>query len=328
MQSWQEMSDSQPIVSKMLKNHVKKQRVSHAYLFQGDVGTDKEGLAILLAKSIFCNHLNQHEPCQQCKECRRIDSGNHPDLHWIVPDGASIKKDQILHLQKEFTYTGMESNQKVYVIVDAEKMTDNAANRLLKFLEEPTRQTTAILLTENLYSILTTIRSRCQIMSLQPLNPDHLQQNLMEQGLTEANAKLIAQFTQSTQEALEKSNDAWFAQARKLVVQLTEMLLYHPKEVQLFVHTHWMPHFKERRQLQEGLDLLLIWLKDIVNFHVDYREAIIFIQHQERIEKASMQWSLQTVTMAIEFVMEAKRKIEQNVHPQLVMEQLTLQISR
>jgi DNA polymerase-3 subunit delta' len=135
MKTWAEMETIQPLVTKMLTNGLKRDRISHAYLFQGSKGTGKRALSTLLTKSLFCKSTKSYEPCQTCTDCQRIDSGNHPDVHWISPEGQSIKKEQILHLQKEFTYTGLESNQKVYVINYADRMTTNAANRLLKFLE-------------------------------------------------------------------------------------------------------------------------------------------------------------------------------------------------
>src|SRR5699024_7684752 len=137
------------------------------------------------------SHKNGAEPCHQCHDCKRVESGNHPDLHWIEPEGQSIKKEQIDHLQKEFMYSGLESNKKIYVVKQAETLTLNAANRILKFLEEPNRETTAILLTENGQSIISTIRSRCQVLDLAPLNPIQFQQQLMNDGISEANAKLF-----------------------------------------------------------------------------------------------------------------------------------------
>ncbi|QTN01238.1 DNA polymerase III subunit delta' [Sediminibacillus dalangtanensis] len=328
MKTWSDIASIQPLVARMLTNSLAKQRVSHAYLFQGNRGTGKKAISMVLAKSIFCRHKNGQEPCQQCKDCQRIESGNHPDVHWIIPDGHSIKKEQILHLQKEFTYTGLESNQKVYIIEDAEKMTANASNRLLKFLEEPSKQTTAMLLTSNSQAILQTIRSRCQIMALKPLNAANLQRQLQEEGLSSSNARLISALTNNITEALEIGHDDWFANARKIVVQLTEVLQSKPEEAMLFINNQWMPHFKERQQMQRGLDLLLLWFKDIVYSFVDNEEAIIFINEKDKLSQASLHWSKQETTDALQRILEAKRKLEQNVHPALAMEQLTLHLKR
>ncbi|MFD1021125.1 DNA polymerase III subunit delta' [Thalassobacillus hwangdonensis] len=326
MNTWTDMQEIQPLVSQMLINSLKKDRISHAYLFQGAKGTGKREISKHFAKSIFCPNREEAAPCLECRECRRIDSGNHPDVHWVEPDGASIKKDQILHLQKEFTYTGMESNRKIYIIDDADKMTVNASNRLLKFLEEPSKQTTAMLLTENGQSMLDTIRSRCQLMAFQPLNPVHVERKLIAEGLSESSARLFANMTNNLTEALEMSEDDWFANARKLVIQLIEVLQNNPSEALLFINHKWMPHFKERVQLQQGLDLLIFWFKDLINFHLDRQEALVFIQEKERMEQAAMKWSRQKAVKQLSFLLEAKRKINQNVHPTLVMEQLTLHL--
>ncbi|UOQ44691.1 DNA polymerase III subunit delta' [Halobacillus salinarum] len=328
MESWKETKELQPLVGQMLKNSITKQRISHAYLFQGDRGTGKRELSILFAKSIFCQHRTGAEPCLDCRDCHRIDTGNHPDLHWIEPDGQSIKKEQILHLQKEFTYTGLESNRKVYIIVDADRMTVNASNRLLKFLEEPSQQTTAMLLTENGQSILDTIRSRCQVLAFQPLSLHRIEKKLQDEGVSESNARLLASLTNNLNEALAMNHDEWFANVRKIVIQLIEVLQNKPNEGLLFVNTQWMPHFKEREQIQRGLDVLMLWYQDLVNHYLDREEAMVFIKEREKREQAAMRWSRQSSAQCLSFILEAKRKINQNVHPTLVMEQLTLQLQR
>lgn len=328
MSNWAEMSTKQPVVSKMLVNSLKRDRISHAYIFQGSRGTGKTALSRLFAKSIFCKHRTGAEPCNDCKDCRRIDSGNHPDLHWIVPDGASIKNDQILQLQKEFSYTGMESDRKVYVMEDADKMTANASNRLLKFLEEPGAQTTAILLTENSQALLQTIQSRCQILALQPLHEGQFEKLLISEDLPQSSARLLSQLTQNYDEAMEISSQEWFAKARKLVVQLVEVLETRPNEALLFIHSQWMPVMKDRELQQLALHLLLLWFKDIIYLYADRPDSIIYIQEKDRLENSLRHWTRQRATDALQSIMEAKRQLDQNVHPALVMEKLTLQMQR
>ncbi|MGP4077951.1 DNA polymerase III subunit delta' [Halobacillus sp. K22] len=328
MQTWTEMKEIQPLAAQMLMNSFHKNRISHAYLFQGNRGTGKREMSILFAKSIFCKYREGAVPCQACRDCNRVDSGNHPDLHWIEPDGQSIKKEQILHLQKEFTYTGLESNRKVYIIVDADRMTTNASNRLLKFLEEPSQQTTAMLLTESGQTMLDTIRSRCQLLAFQPLNPERIESKLMEEGVSQSNAKILASLTNNLTEAMEINDDDWFANVRKLVIQLIEVLQNKPNEGLLFINHQWMPHFKERQQLQRGLDVLMLWFQDVINYYLDRENSIIFTTEREKLEQSAMRWSRQSAAQCLSYILEAKRKINQNVHPNLVMEQLTLQLQR
>lgn len=329
MKTWSEIAEIQPLASKIITNSIKKDRVSHAYLIHGERGTGKEEIAIILAKVLFCMDLNGIEPCNECINCKRIESHNHPDVHWIEPEGKSIKKEQVENLQKEFTYSGLESNRKVYVIKDADTLTVNASNRILKFLEEPTRQTTAIMITENSQAILPTIRSRCQIIDLKPLNPVSFQNKLLENGLKKQEAILFSALTNNLQEAIEWSKDQWFEEARKLVIQLVEMFSTKPEDVYLFIHSHLIPLLKERKDQEKFLDLLLLAFKDILYYHIGNENEPIFYQSTDvLLEKAAMSFSEEQIIDNLNAILKAKRKLKQNVQPTLVFEQLALQIQR
>ena len=329
MKTWGDMKVVQPLASRIIINSILKKRISHAYLIQGDRGTGKKTIASLLAKELFCEQKDGIEPCEQCKNCKRITSGNHPDVHWIEPDGASIKKEQIEHLQKEFTYSGLESSQKVYIIVSADALTLNAANRILKFLEEPSRKTTAILLTDNSQSIIPTIRSRSQIIDLQPMDPYTLQKKLIDHGLTESTARLMSALTNNIDEAMAMSEDEWFVQARKLMLQLIDMYVKNGDDAYLFVHQHFIPHFKERHQMEQGLDLLLLAFKDIFYSHINNEEMmVVFSREEKRLENATLRFSEEKLVRILQSILVARRKLKQNVQQTLVMEQLTLQIQR
>ncbi|WP_430789427.1 DNA polymerase III subunit delta' [Virgibacillus flavescens] len=328
MNTWSDLENIQPLTSKIITNSIMKNRVSHAYLIAGERGTGKEAIARLLAKVLFCDNRNGTDPCNTCLNCKRVESGNHPDVHWIEPDGLSIKKEQIDELQKEFKYSGLESARKVYVIKDSDTLTPNAANRILKFLEEPNMETTAIMLTENSQSILSTIRSRCQILELQPLNPVHFQKKLLKSGVSESNVTLVSALTNNIDEAIALNGDEWFAHARKLVVQLVEMFIVKPEEVYLYIHSQWLVHFKERIQMEQGLDILLLAFKDILYYHIDYEALVLYNKEDESVEKAALFFSKAKLLSVLQDILQAKRKLKQNVHPTLVMEQLTLHIQR
>jgi DNA polymerase-3 subunit delta' len=329
MKTWSEVAKIQPLASKIITNSIKKQRISHAYLIQGDRGTGKEAIALLLAKGLFCEKRQDVEPCNICNACKRIESGNHPDVHWIKPNGQSIKTEQIENLQKEFTYSGLESSQKVYIIVGSDTLTLNAANRILKFLEEPSKQTTAIMLTENSQSIIPTIRSRCQIIDLQPLNSTLFRKKLIEMGMSEMNATLMSAVTSNLDDAFQLSEDDWFLQARKLVLQLIDTYSTKPADIFLFIHQHWIPHFKDRNQQEQGLDLLLIAFKDMLYYHIEKLESMVFFPpNDEKLERAVLYFSDQQLLIILNALLESKRKVKQNVHPTLVMEQLVLHIQR
>ncbi|HEY4599870.1 MAG TPA: DNA polymerase III subunit delta' [Cerasibacillus sp.] len=326
METWSRALEKQPLVSKILMNSIKRGRLSHAYLFQGSRGTGKESLAILLAKTLFCKEKTNVEPCHQCVMCKRIESRNHPDVHWVEPDGQSIKMAQIEHLQKEFAYTGLESNRKIYIIKDADTLTVNAANRILKFLEEPSLETTAIMLTGNSQMIIPTIRSRCQVLDLKPLDTKQFQEHLMKEGLSKAGAVLMGSLTNNVQEAIDLYKDESFVQARKLVIQLIEVFSRDSDDAYLFIHQHWIPFFKERQQQEQALDLLLLAFRDILYVHIGINNIVFFEQGDQRLEEYMLHFTEEQVIVMLENILEAKRKLKQYVQPTFVMEQLTLQI--
>lgn len=165
-----------------LQNAVVSERVAGAYLFAGVQGVGKETVAFYYANLILCEQrTEQNSPCGECRACRKIKSGNHPDLRIIRPDGAQIKIDQIRELQQQIFYQPLEGPRKIYILANAERLNDYAANSLLKTLEEPPAASTLILLTENVESIIPTIRSRSQILSFYPMPTEELTAALVEQ---------------------------------------------------------------------------------------------------------------------------------------------------
>ncbi|MDY0394834.1 DNA polymerase III subunit delta' [Virgibacillus halophilus] len=324
MQNWQRLSRWQ---AKLLRIALKKHRISHAYLITGARGTGKKAVATLLAKTLFCEYPEGIEPCNQCNMCKRIDSHNHPDVHWIQPEGKTIKKEQVAHLQKEFAYSGMETNKKVYIVSAADTLTVNAANRILKFLEEPSKQTIAVLLTENSQSILPTIRSRCQVIDLKPLHPQRFKQELMDKGISESQAALVSTLTNDMDEAFRLNDDDWFAQARKTMVQLIEALAESVNDAYLSIHSQWESLFKDRDQQEMGLDLLLLGFRDILYFHMEKTASMVLFQPDgEKINRLAIRFSQEKLIFILQLTLKAKQKLKQNVHPTLVMEQLVLQI--
>ncbi|MBT2690803.1 DNA polymerase III subunit delta' [Bacillus sp. ISL-47] len=325
--TWEQLESIQPVVLKMFKNSIVKDRLAHAYLFEGMKGTGKREASTLLAKSQFCKApVEGYVPCETCSNCKRINSGNHPDVHIVEPDGLSIKKNQIQSLQEEFSKTGVESKRKLYVIVHADRMTVNAANSLLKFLEEPHAQTTAILITEQSQQMLPTILSRCQTISFKPLSPAEMIEQLKNNGVDPSRAPLLAQITNNLDEALEYSSDDWFVQAQKIVLKLYEVVKKNPLEAMVALQEDWFLHFKEKEQIDRGLDLLLLIFKDLLYIQLGKQDQVVHLNEKNRLEQFALQSSTKRLTEQMTAVLEAKRKLQANMNPQLLMEQLVLKL--
>ncbi|WNS75530.1 DNA polymerase III subunit delta' [Bacillus sp. DTU_2020_1000418_1_SI_GHA_SEK_038] len=327
VKTWEDLEGMQPVVLKMFKNSILKDRLAHAYLFEGMKGTGKREAGSLLAKSVFCHSpIQGYMPCEACVNCKRINNGNHPDVHIVEPDGLSIKKAQIQSLQEEFSKTGVESKKKLYMIVHADRMTSNAANSLLKFLEEPHPHTMAILMTEQAQRILPTILSRCQTISFQTLSPEKMAEKLTMNGVSPQMAPLIAQLTNNIDEAIAYSQNDWFVQAQKIVLKLYEVLKKSPLEAMVALQDDWFKHFKEKEQLDLGLDLLLLISKDLLYIQLGKEGQIVYLNEKARLEQFALQSSSRQVSEQMTAILEAKRKLHANMNPQLLMEQLVLKL--
>lgn len=324
--TWQQLAVTQEKVVKILTNSIRKQRVSHAYLFDGAKGTGKRKMAFQLAKTFFCEHKQGPDACEVCADCRRITTRNHPDVHFIQPEGQTIKIEQIRNLKKEFSYRGMESVRKFYIIEDAEKMTSSAANGLLKFLEEPDGQAIAVLTTVEAHRIIGTILSRTQILSFVPLTSEQLTENLETAGVTKELAKLLSQLTNDLEEAFQLCHDDWIAQARNIVIQLGEEVCTRPHQVLLTLQESWFPLFKEKSELNLGLDILLLWYRDVLRTLLASQTQLVFVDQIDKLEQLALKTSQLKVSMQIAAILEAKRRLHANVNPQLLMEQLMLRI--
>ncbi len=324
--NWDQFEKEQPIAARLLKNSLVHHRIAHAYLFEGERGTGKKAGSLLLAASLFCEETGQDMlPCGECGNCRRIKSGNHPDVHLVEPDGLSIKIDQIRSLRTEFSKSGMESKRKLYIIIDAEKMTVQAANSLLKFLEEPHSETTAVLVTEQPQQLLPTIISRCQSVPFYPLRPEIFAQKLVEAGMSQGKTALLAALTNDLQEAVRLNEDDWFAQARKIVLKLYEVL-NNPLYAMTSLQTDWMGHFKEKAQHDLGLSLLLYIYIDILNIQLGKDRQLVYPDLRQTLEKDALQTSMNRLSKQMTAILEAKRKLHANMNPQLLMEQLVLNL--
>ena len=140
-----DFKDSQHIAYSLLINSINNDKVSHAYLIDGNNNEDAFDFVMSFVKMLLCiNHYSNYDNCDGCNQCKRIDDHNFSEVKIIESDSLIIKKEQLLELQSEFSRIGIENNKRVYIIRDCDKMNKHAANSLLKFLEEPEKGIIAI----------------------------------------------------------------------------------------------------------------------------------------------------------------------------------------
>lgn len=302
----------------------KNNRIGHAYIVDGEKGTGKQELAYFFAKLLLCEHKQEYVPCETCLACSRVNSGNHPNITIIEPDGQSIKKEQIDQLILEMTKKGYEHGKKIYIIYEAHRMTNSSANTLLKYLEEPEGAVTAVLLTDAYQSMLTTIRSRCQRISLVPPSRLQIVEHLKNDGVTEAMAATVTLITANTEDAFTLAQDDAFAQRRKTVLKLVETLNDNVNEALLFIQSDWIRVFKERDETDQGLDLLLYALRDVVANKANLQEVSAYPDEEQLMKSLSIRVTYNQLSVMMETVLQAKRQLHSNMNRTLLMEQLVL----
>lgn len=186
---------------------LEQDQLNHAYLFSSFFGSLE--MAQFLAKSLFCTDKVGVLPCEKCRNCKLIEQGEFPDVTLIKPVNQVIKTERIRELVGQFSQAGIESQQQVFIIEQAEKMHPNAANSLLKVIEEPQSEVYIFFLTSDEEKMLPTIRSRTQIFHFKK-QEEKLIHQLEQAGLVKKKATLLAQFSQSRAEAEKLANQASF----------------------------------------------------------------------------------------------------------------------
>ena len=228
----EQLNDLQPEQFDRFVRILEQNQLNHAYLFSGFFGS--LDMAKFLAKSLFCTDKAGVLPCEKCRNCKLIEEEEFPDVTMIKPINQIIKTERIRELVSQFSQAGIESKQQVFIIEQAEKMHPNAANSLLKVIEEPQSEAYIFFLTSDEEKILPTIRSRTQIFYFQK-QVTRLALQLEQVGLIKKKATLLAQLSLSQAEAEKLVNQANFWTLVDESERLLSLLLVKKKESYLQV---------------------------------------------------------------------------------------------
>ncbi|MBN2001275.1 DNA polymerase III subunit delta' [candidate division KSB1 bacterium] len=269
----------------ILSRAIFQNRVAHAYLFKGPEGVGKEAMAFEFAKAIFCSAGNK--PCGSCRHCTRLNHFTHPDFIFLFPMPKNVTDDdhrRILNSIMREPYfrlkpwagpvIGIErirelrrvcnlkpfEGKRIILIAEADKMTAEASNSLLKILEEPPPFTHIILTTANVNRLLKTIISRSQAIDFGLISDQKIQQALEDKGVENARAQLLARMCQGNYTRALEWLETNVEQRRDLAVELIRKCLRDQ-----FEHIRFVKELLERNEKQELRDilrLLLVWFRD------------------------------------------------------------------
>ncbi|MED4954907.1 DNA polymerase III subunit delta' [Paenibacillus macerans] len=314
----------QDTAKQLLQGGLRRNEISHAYIFSGPPGSGQMEMAMAFVQALFCTR-GGDDACGECLECRKVLHGNHPDLFTVKPDGATIKIDQIRDLQRIFSYRSESGNPKAYIIDEAEKMTVQAANSLLKFLEEPPSPAVAILLSDNGRALLPTIQSRAQWVPFLPLNPERMLQILADEGYPATLARSAVHLAAGLGPCRELIQQNWFAEIRNVVLQLGREIAGRGGSPLI---TAQLSLFKAG--LSDHLDMLFslfhLWFKDMIHALYHKHDQVVFIDELEFISRHASSRSPQQWIEAMALAAESKKKLRQHMNAQLCVEQFLIAV--
>ena len=310
-----------------IQNAVEQDKVSHAYILNGAKGSGKKMLAKLFAMTLQCEN-SQLEPCGECRSCRQADSGNQPDIITIQHEKpGSISVDDIREqLNGDIMIKPYSNRYKIYIIPEADLLTVQAQNALLKTIEEPPEYATIFLLTENADSLLPTIRSRCVMLKLRNIKDTLIKKYLMEQlHIPDYQADICAAFAQGNMgRAIMLATSEHFNEIKEEAVQLLKYI----DEMELNEIVSAIKEInKYKLEVTDYLDLLTVWYRDVLLYKAT-KEAgkVVFGDQLTYIKEKASKSSYEGIEIILDSIEKAKTRLKANVNFDLVMELLLLTI--
>lgn len=287
--------DKQSFAYDLLLKDIENNCVTHAYLIDENNCSDSFELILSFVKTLLCKNITENNSnCGCCSVCMRIDDGNYPEVKIISPDGSYIKKQQIIDLQHEFSRAAIEGNKRIYIIRDCEKMKSETANSMLKFLEEPEEGIVAILMTNNINNVLSTIVSRCKIIKL---NNFLMENHELDDNLENLAINFVNELENKGIETLISIKDIWFS----------------------VIGT------KDRDKMVMVFDRMVDIYYDVLNIMIKKKQTKC-TKWNVIIENISKLNSLDDVLKKINVLLEAKDSIKFNVNSALLIDSVIVSI--
>lgn len=310
-----------------LQNAMQLGKVSHAYILSGETGSGKKLLANTFAMALQCEKKGI-DPCQECRSCKKAKSRNHPDIIYIThekPNSIGIE-DIRTQLIEDVLIKPYCSSYKIYIVDEAEKLTLQAQNALLKTIEEPPAYAVIMLLTNNMEAFLPTITSRCVKLNLRPVQESQVKDYLMEKmHLPDYQAQMDAAFCQGN---IGKARQMAESDDFNLMTEQALRILKKSNELELYEMVEMIKELSaEKQNVDEYLDLFVLWFRDVLFFKATKEvDGLMFKDQLNHIKERARKSSYEGIENIIDAIGTAKERLHANVNFDLVMELLFLTI--
>ena len=310
-----------------IRSAVQEDKVSHAYILNGEKGAGKKMLANLFATTLLCEKAGP-DPCNECHSCRQAESGNHPDIIRVTHEKPNtISVDDIREqVNNTILIKPYQGPYKIYIIPQADMMSVQAQNALLKTIEEPPEYAVIMLLTENADTLLPTIASRCVMLKLRNIKDTLIKKYLMEtMEVPDYKADMCTAFAQGNMgRAILLANSEYFNEIREEAVQLLKYIQeMEPSEIVEAVKR--ITTYK--LEINDYLDIIMVWYRDVLLYKATKdMDKVVFKDQIKYIKEQARKSSYEGIELILNSLEKAKTRLKANVNFELAMELLFLTI--
>lgn len=315
----------------MVKEHFKKaienHKISHAYILTGEAGMGRKSIANAFAMTLLCEK-GGSEPCMVCHSCKQVLGGNHPDIIYVSHEKpGSIGVDDIREqINDTIMIRPYSSYYKIYIVDEAEKMTVQAQNALLKTMEEPPAYAVIILITTNQEAFLPTILSRCIQLKLKPLKDFTVKSYLTEHlRVPEKEAEICAAFARGN---LGKAIHLASSEDFKELYQKVMNMIKNIGTMDIVMLLDCIREIKEQNfEISEVLDLMQLWFRDVLMYKVTKdMNLLIFKDEYKTINEMGQKYDYAGLEQILKAIDTARARLDANVNMELAMELLLLTV--
>lgn len=323
MKKFEDVIGHEQVIEHM-QTAIQKDRISHAYILNGEIGSGKKMLADIFAATLQCEE-HGITPCGKCKSCLQASSGNHPDILKVTHEKASISVDDIrIQLNADIDIKPYSSKYKIYIIDEADKMTEQAQNALLKTIEEPPVYGIIMLLVTNKNKLLPTILSRCVTLNLKPVPTDLITEYLMkEYQVPDYNAQISARFSQGNLgKAVRYSTSEEFNETKDKILHLLKYI----ENMQVYEILEGIKQLGEHKlEIYDYIDIMMLWYRDILVYKASGNpNHLLFRAEYPYIKKQAEKIGYDGIENVIKAMDKAKERLRANVNFDIAMELMLL----
>ena len=314
-------------VIQYIQKAVTYKKVSHAYIINGQRGSGKKMLANLFAMTLQCEKQGA-EPCGECHSCKQAITGNHPDIIRVTHEKPNtISVDDIrTQVNNDIQIKPYSGFYKIYIIAEADLLTVQAQNALLKTIEEPPEYAVIFLLTENAQGLLPTITSRCVMLTLRNVKDKLIKMYLMDRmQIPDYQAEVCAAFAQGNLgRAIMLASSEHFNEIKEDAVHLLQNI----KDMELYEIVAAIKNISTYKlEINDYLDLMMVWYRDVLFYKATKEvDGVVFSDQLKYIKEQATKSSYEGIEIILEALEKAKARLKANVNFDLVMELLLLTI--